>query len=332
VAKPIRYSIYVVSGVVLAALVASSVALLRLHYGALDVESAWQSRHTIPLGDIGSTSSLSVLPLSEWHTTNDRLIGEAGVSYLIRTDEQTYLFDTGFNRQEREPSPLQHNMTALGVSLEDVDALFITHLHPDHVGCFIWFRENSFSTGMFHECLDDKPIYVPVPMTYPGSQPILTDMPTVLGPGVASIGTIARQLLPGPVEEQALAVNLRDRGIVLFVGCGHQLLAKIITRAQELFDQPIVAVVGGLHYPYPEGRGKMFGIDVQYRLGSGRSPFDPIRLEEIDADFELMKSIGLQLVAVGGHDTSDFILDRLMTDFKDRARMLRVGEWLQIDK
>jgi hypothetical protein len=99
----------------------------------------------------------------------------------------------------------------------------------------------------------------------------------------------------------------------------HQLLSKIIERTQELFAQPIIGIVGGLHCPFPEGRGMLFGFDVQYRLGSGHSPFNPIRIEEIEADFELMRAAGIELIAVGSHDTSDYILDRFKTEFGEKT-------------
>jgi 7,8-dihydropterin-6-yl-methyl-4-(beta-D-ribofuranosyl)aminobenzene 5'-phosphate synthase len=48
--------------------------------------------------------------------------------------------------------------------------------------------------------------------------------------------------------EQTLAVNVQGQGIVLITGCGHPGLQAIVTRAEALFDQPVVGIVGGLHY------------------------------------------------------------------------------------
>jgi len=70
-------------------------------------------------------------------------------------------------------------------------------------------------------------------MTYPGLKPICTENPTIIGKGVATIGTIPSQLfLFGFTHEQALAVNVEGKGIVLIVGCGHQTLPKILKRAR----------------------------------------------------------------------------------------------------
>ena len=45
------------------------------------------------LDNIGYTEHFEMLPLIDWFTKDESLIGEAGVSYLIRTDESTILFD-----------------------------------------------------------------------------------------------------------------------------------------------------------------------------------------------------------------------------------------------
>ena len=44
------------------------------------------------------------------------------------------LFDVGMNQKKTSPSTLVHNMEALGVSRDDVDFVFISHRHMDHVG------------------------------------------------------------------------------------------------------------------------------------------------------------------------------------------------------
>ncbi len=73
-------------------------------------------------------------------------------------------------------------------------------------------------------------------------------------------------LFLGRIDEQALAVNVEGKGIVLVVGCGHQTVPRMLHRASQLFDEPIHGIVGGLHYPLPHGRLKRFGLDLQNLL------------------------------------------------------------------
>ncbi len=52
-----------------------------------------------------------------------------GFSCFIRTDGRTILFDTGSNGRM-----LVHNMQKLGLSIREVDTLFLSHPHWDHIG------------------------------------------------------------------------------------------------------------------------------------------------------------------------------------------------------
>ena len=77
---------------------------------------------------------LSVLPLIDWYTVGDELVGEPGVSYLVRADDTTIMFDVGLNKGNEHPSPLLRNMKTLGIDFSDIDAIFISHAHCDHLG------------------------------------------------------------------------------------------------------------------------------------------------------------------------------------------------------
>lgn len=71
-------------------------------------------------------------------------------------------------------------------------------------------------------------------------------------------------------------MNVEGKGIVLIVGCGHQTIPKLLKRYDDVFDEPLYGIVGGLHFPVPEGRLKLLGLDVQRRLASGEGIFSPI--------------------------------------------------------
>lgn len=303
---------------------------IRLGRGIEETERLWSESVPARLADFGSTRSLSILPLVDWHTSRADLQTEAGVAYLVRTDSSSILFDVGFNRQGTDPSPLQHNMEALGVGVEDFDTVVISHDHPDHVGGLDWSLRSSFSLGPEQVDLSGKRAFTPVPMTYPGLEPVHTPDPTVLGPGVATSGTIPRQLFMGRVDEQALAVHVRNRGIVLIVGCGHQTLPRILERASALFSEPVYGIVGGLHYPVPEGRGRLLGLDVQRLLASGEGPLDPLSEAQVREEIALLKQHSPGLVGLSGHDSSDEVIEWFREAFGPAHRKVRVGEWIEI--
>lgn len=87
----------VLLGIVLLLLVGIAGALafaqIRLGRGIQAAERAWREHEPPALRDFGSTHSLSILPLVDWHAKGPGLQTEAGVSYLIQTDWSTILFD-----------------------------------------------------------------------------------------------------------------------------------------------------------------------------------------------------------------------------------------------
>ncbi len=284
-----------------------------------------------PLQDMGTTRVMVLLPLVDWHTSRPELRGEPGVSYLIKTDQHSILFDLGFNPREEEPSPLLHNMSALGVSTIDFDTLVISHAHMDHVGGRKWASQKTFSLGNSQRDLSGKRVFTPIPMSYPGLQPVVSAQPRVLGPGIATLGAIPRQLFMGWVEEQALAIHVEGKGIVLVVGCGHQTLPPLLERTRALFpDVPLYGIIGGLHYPVPTGRLTWMGLNLQRIMASGDGPFKTLSEEEAHADIQRLASMGLGVVAVGGHDSSDEILATFRSTFGPAYRDLRVGEPIAI--
>ena len=73
---------------------------------------------------------LELTVLVEWHA-KEGFIGDAGVSYLFKTNQGSILFDVGFG--PTRPA-FYHNALKLKFNLDQVDALVISHLHGDHMG------------------------------------------------------------------------------------------------------------------------------------------------------------------------------------------------------
>jgi metal-dependent hydrolase (beta-lactamase superfamily II) len=163
-------------------------------------------------------------------------------------------------------------------------------------------------------------------MTYPGLAPVHAENPTVIAEGVATTGTIPRQLLLGWVEEQALVVNVTGKGLVLIVGCGHQTVPKLVSRTQAVFSEPIHGMVGGLHYPVPKGRAVVLGLPLQKLIASGEGPLHPVTPEEISANIEMLRRLNLGVMALSGHDSSDEVIQQFRTAFESAHRDVRVGE------
>ena len=277
------------------------------------------------LTSIGSTRGLEILPLVDWQTASPQLRGEAGVSYLVRTDGHTVLFDVGGNFQEAELSPLIANMNQLGVDLRTVDTIVISHAHGDHVGGQRFARQQRFALGGEPpDALRGKRVIVPVPLDHAGVEPIVAREPLHLAPGVTTTGILPGRLHIGPIDEMALAARVAGKGIVLIVGCGHQGLRRLLERTTQQFEEPLFGLIGGLHFPVPSGRLKSGGVDLQrwatYGFGAGPS------LEDVQREIDGLRSRGVQWVSLSPHDSSDEVIELFRSSFGTAYHDLRVGE------
>lgn len=288
------------------------------------IEREWQARTPQPLGDFGSTRSLVVIPIVN-QRARPGLRAEPGVSYLLKTDQHTVLFDLGFNRDADPVSPLQHNLAALGVETGKLDAVFLSHAHRDHLGGTQWEKARSFGFGLAQPDLGATRAFAPVALSYPGTQVEQVDRPMALLPGLASTGPIARRLFLGRIDEQALLIHLEGRGLVAIVGCGHQTMPRLLQHIRENFKQPLIGLIGDVHYPHPAGRLWMAGIDVQRRLASGDGLWAPIGADQIRQELRLFAT-QLEFVALGSHDTSDEVLDTAEEMLGSRFQRVVAGD------
>lgn len=112
--------------------------------------------------------------------------------------------------------------------------------------------------------------------------------------------------------------------IVVIVGCGHQTVPKLLERIEDAFDEPLYAIIGDLHYPVPEGRLFVAGIDAQRRLASGNGVFAPIDQSVVENEIELL-SRELSFLALGGHDTHDAVFDQFQDAMGERFERVKVG-------
>jgi 7,8-dihydropterin-6-yl-methyl-4-(beta-D-ribofuranosyl)aminobenzene 5'-phosphate synthase len=217
----------------------------------------------------------------------DALIAEPGFSALVRVEKagraHTLLFDTGVS-----PNGVVENMRRLGIAAGDIEVIVLSHGHWDHVtGMEGLARElgRSKLPVMIHpEFWARRRVRFPGldPAELPAtSRAALEDLgfeiveerrPSFLLDGAVLItGEVDRTTpfetgfqghealrdtdwRPDPLilDDQALVLSLRDRGLVVLSGCGHAGIVNTVRYARALTGvDAVAAVIGGFHLSGP---------------------------------------------------------------------------------
>jgi len=183
---------------------------------------------------LGEVESLDFTILCD-NYPNEDLVSEWGFSVLIETNDLTVLLDTG-----QSYSGLRENSLTLNKDLSEVDCVVISHEHWDHVGGLSYVDEiNPGVTVYVPENIDSQTFNS---IDQLSTNAIKVNDTTIIGRGFAIIGE-----LYGPPYEQALAVNVKDVGLVCFVGCSHPGVDNHVEKAIEDLGYNVYMVIGGFH-------------------------------------------------------------------------------------
>lgn len=257
-----------------------------------------------------TTSQLEIIPLYENDRADESLEQGHGVSYLIRTDSATILLDLGNNPAESAGLPSLRNLQALGIPRDEIDAIMVSHPHPDHVGGIKAWQNKTIAMNDFKGNLGNLKIYTPILLTVPGATTIHSAEPTLLSLDMATTGTIPYPevfpiyLFDAKGYEQGLVIDVAGEGLVVVTGCGHPSLEKLVTRAEALYGGKVVGVVGGLHY-------------------GEASP------EEVQHHIKFLESRHPKLIALSPHDSGPAVVDEFASAFPEAYQYIRVGEAIQ---
>jgi 7,8-dihydropterin-6-yl-methyl-4-(beta-D-ribofuranosyl)aminobenzene 5'-phosphate synthase len=221
--------------------------------------------------------TLKVTLLSTMLVGDSEGMGEWGFSSLIEADGHRILLDTGAH-----PDTVLQNARDLQIDLSSVKEVILTHNHWDHVSGLMTLRREMMKTnpsalsvvhvarGIFYSRPSQKGeentmIALKKEYEATGGRFIVHDEAAEIFPGAWLTGPVPRkypernwsaagrvQTPEGLVEDtipedQSLVLNTAQ-GLVVVTGCGHAGIINILTFAQSEFpDEPVQAVVGGLH-------------------------------------------------------------------------------------
>jgi len=238
------------------------------------------------VGPGAATGRLPVATMANGYAP-DQLIAEHGFSLLLTVTAagQTHrlLFDCGVS-----PDGMVENMRRLDIDPHDIEAVVLSHGHFDHTagldGLIRSLGRAEFPVLIHPEFWNRRRIRLPgrdpveMPTTSRGAlegtgfevieerQPSFLFHDTVLVTGEVDRTTDYEpgfplqeawrgdRWEPDPLvlDDQAVLVNVRDRGLIVITGCGHSGVVNTTRYAQALTGVTrLGAVIGGFHLSGP---------------------------------------------------------------------------------
>jgi 7,8-dihydropterin-6-yl-methyl-4-(beta-D-ribofuranosyl)aminobenzene 5'-phosphate synthase len=217
----------------------------------------------------------------------DALVAEHGFSVLVDVSKDgtrhTVLFDTGLS-----PDGVAENMRRLQVDPSGIEVIICSHGHFDHttgldglirgmgtIGLPVlvhpdfWHRRRLAIPGRdpieipttsrralldagFEVIEEQQPSFL-----FDGSLLVTGEVPRTTGyePGFPpQQAWLGGRWSPDPLvlDDQALIVDIKDKGLLVITGCGHAGVINICRYARRLTkERPLYAVMGGFHLNGP---------------------------------------------------------------------------------
>jgi 7,8-dihydropterin-6-yl-methyl-4-(beta-D-ribofuranosyl)aminobenzene 5'-phosphate synthase len=235
-----------------------------------------------------STDIIVRPPLAKEGKINaDTLLAEHGLSLLITVyqgeNKHTILFDTGYTKVG-----VLHNMELLGVNVEEIEAIVLSHGHMDHTGTLHGILDKISRTIplVLHPGIFQHPRYTRRPDGAKSIWPrtvvksdlegknvdiIESKTPVCLADDMVMVtGEVERttpfekgmpnalmeqngELVHDPImDDQSIAMKLKGKGLVVVSGCAHAGIINTLMFAQKTTgEQKVHAVLGGFHLSGP---------------------------------------------------------------------------------
>ncbi|MEW6685936.1 MAG: MBL fold metallo-hydrolase [Candidatus Edwardsbacteria bacterium] len=163
-----------------------------------------------------------------------QLKAEWGFSCFIIGTQKTILFDTG-----GDGSTLLSNMKKLKITPDQVDLIFLSHIHGDHTGGLLEFLKKNHKVKVFLP--HSFPSTFKKEITALGAQYIEVKEPIEICQDVFSTGELGSS-----IKEQSLVIKT-EKGLVIITGCAHPGIVDIVKKTKKLLNQNIYLVMGGFH-------------------------------------------------------------------------------------
>lgn len=221
---------------------------------------------------------ITVLIENKKNNTNKRLEAKHGLSvYVTATIDKnkvSVLMDAGPSAEK-----LLNNINQLGINLEDVDVIVLSHAHYDHTGGLIDTLKHVKKRvpviahpTLFNPKLSMMPSLRLIGTTFRITDienvdglPILASNPVKIADGLTTTGEVPRttnfETVKGfwtiqekkftndtMLDDQSLVLDVENKGLIVVSGCAHSGIINTLTYAQQITgNNKVYAVIGGFH-------------------------------------------------------------------------------------
>lgn len=241
--------------------------------------------------------------------------GEPGLSYLLETNTEKILFDTGYSGIYLKNAKLMH------INLSDITHLVISHGHNDHTGgiahllnyglknvqfiahpnCFDKKRKNGKDIGSsvkakdleqyFSLNLTKKPYWINEKLVFLGEIPTIFDFERV---PIGERWNDDKWVPDINIDDSALAYKTDD-GIFIITACSHSGICNIVEYAKKVCnDERIIGIIGGFHLLKNDVKLQK---TIEYLAKQNIPALYPAHCVCLEAKIEMSKRLNIKEVA-----------------------------------
>lgn len=187
---------------------------------------------------------------------------DIGFSIFVRYNGFNILFDTG-----SKPGILEWNSEVCNINLNNIDYVFISHNHWDHIGGSIYFIDKGIKTNLvvcentdIYKDLKRKsniysryflktlPTFEEVKKTFNIYYSTKKDQVEKIEKDLPFLKILGPYKIPFtyPSLEQAILLKTQI-GLVVLVGCSHFGIDNLVKEIVERYKKDIYLLIGGFH-------------------------------------------------------------------------------------
>ena len=247
-------------------------------------------------------------------------LAEPAASYYIEDGNTKILFDVGYS------DVFIRNAEAMGIDLEEINSIVISHGHDDHTRGLKYYFESLKSkhklsivahpNAFMPKLKDGKNIGSPYSNDEleKNNALILTRIPYAISDNIIFLGevpvtndfeqrysigetSIDGELIEDNLLDDSALVYKTTEGIYIITGCSHSGICNIIDYAKKVSEcEKVLGIIGGLHlFDFNERVDKT----IEYLKENNITELYPCHCTSFAVKAEIHKAINIKEVGVG---------------------------------